>query len=127
MDFLHTSEDGKETWTRMSVAPFRPEKGQITGAVVVVQDIDQEKRAQQANLLLIAELQHRTRNLLAVVHALSAETLASSHSLDDDAARRSRLPADERAASTRQRAGCASIRYSQATVAAASAVISATS
>lgn len=70
----------------MSTAPFRAKTGEITGAVVVVQDIDQEKRAQQANLVLIAELQHRTRNLLAVVHALSEETLASSRSLDDFAA-----------------------------------------
>jgi len=59
-----------------------------------VQDIDQEKRAQQANLLLISELLHRTRNLLAVVDSLAAETAASCRTFEDFApAFRSRLAA----------------------------------
>ena len=55
LDFIHTSSDGKETWTRVSAAPFRSEGGQIAGAVVVVQDIDQEKRAERA----MRDRQHR--------------------------------------------------------------------
>jgi two-component system CheB/CheR fusion protein len=51
--------------------------------VTVAQDIDQQKRADQLNLLLIAELRHRTRNLLAVVNTISDETLAASGSLED--------------------------------------------
>jgi two-component sensor histidine kinase len=39
------------------------------------------KRSGETNLLLIAELQHRTRNLLSVVSLLSRETLASCGSL----------------------------------------------
>lgn len=49
----------------------------------VALDVTEHKRAEQANLLLIAELQHRTRNLLAVVNGIATETLAASHSLDD--------------------------------------------
>jgi two-component sensor histidine kinase len=41
------------------------------------------KRSEEINLLLIAELQHRTRNLLSVVSSLSKETLASCGSLSD--------------------------------------------
>ncbi len=41
------------------------------------------KRSEETNLLLIAELQHRTRNLLSVVSSLSKETLASCGSLSD--------------------------------------------
>jgi two-component sensor histidine kinase len=41
------------------------------------------KRSEETNLLLIAELQHRTRNLLSVVSLLSKETLASCGSLND--------------------------------------------
>ena len=83
IDFLHTSGAGQETWVRASATPFRDENGTITGAVMVVQDLDQQKRADQLNLLLIAELRHRTRNLLAVVEAISEETLGSSRSLED--------------------------------------------
>jgi two-component system CheB/CheR fusion protein len=53
----------------------------------VALDVTERKRAEQANLLLIAELQHRTRNLLAVVNGIAMDTLAASHSLDDFAAR----------------------------------------
>jgi two-component sensor histidine kinase len=83
IDFLHTSEAGQETWTRVSATPFRDGNNKITGAVMVLQDIDQQKRADQLNRLLIAELRHRTRNLLAVVNAISEETRASSRSLED--------------------------------------------
>jgi two-component sensor histidine kinase len=41
------------------------------------------KRSEETNRLLIAELQHRTRNLLSVVSSLSKETLASCGSLSD--------------------------------------------
>jgi two-component sensor histidine kinase len=49
----------------------------------VALDVTERKRAEQENLLLIAELQHRTRNLLAVVNSISTETLAASNSLAD--------------------------------------------
>ncbi len=49
----------------------------------VVLDISERKRAEQTNVMLIAELQHRTRNLLAVVDGLAEQTLASCDTLDD--------------------------------------------
>jgi two-component sensor histidine kinase len=86
IDFLHKSEDGKENWIRVSATPFRQETGQITGAVVVLQDIDNAKRTENALLALISELHHRTRNLLGLVKSLSDETLASCSSLGEYAA-----------------------------------------
>lgn len=49
----------------------------------VVLDISRRKRAEQTNVMLIAELQHRTRNLLAVVDGLAEQTLASCNTLAD--------------------------------------------
>ena len=46
-------------------------------------DISERKRAEHTNLMLIAELEHRTRNLLAVVDALAEQTLASCETLGD--------------------------------------------
>jgi PAS domain S-box-containing protein len=47
LDFIHTGEDGRDTWFRCSAAPFRDEGGGIVGAVLVLQDIDEEKRSEQ--------------------------------------------------------------------------------
>jgi PAS domain S-box-containing protein len=49
----------------------------------VVLDISERKHAEQTNVMLIGELQHRTRNLLAVVDGLAEQTLASCKTLDD--------------------------------------------
>jgi PAS domain S-box-containing protein len=59
------------------------EQGRVASFHGVVLDISERKRAEHTNLTLIAELQHRTRNLLAVVDGLAEQTLASCESLDD--------------------------------------------
>jgi PAS domain S-box-containing protein len=70
------------------------DKGRPVGFVGVALDVTERKRAEQANLLLISELLHRTRNLLAVVDSLATETMASCGSFEDFApAFRSRLSA----------------------------------
>ena len=83
VDFLHTADDGQKTWIRVTAVPFRNADGDIDGVVAILQNVDAEKRVEQAKELLIAELQHRTRNLLAVVSSLAEETIASSSSLAD--------------------------------------------
>ena len=59
------------------------ENGQVVSFHGVVLDISERKRAEHANLMLIAELEHRTRNLLAVVDSLAEQTLASCQSLEE--------------------------------------------
>jgi PAS domain S-box-containing protein len=59
------------------------DQGRVASFHGVVLDISERKRAEQTNLTLIAELQHRTRNLLAVVDGLAEQTLASCESLDE--------------------------------------------
>jgi PAS domain S-box-containing protein len=44
---MHTGDDGRGTWFRCSAAPFRDEAGEIVGAVLMLQDIDEEKRSEQ--------------------------------------------------------------------------------
>lgn len=47
LDLIHTADDGPETWIRCSAAPFRNETGEIVGGVSILQNVDQEKRAEQ--------------------------------------------------------------------------------
>ena len=86
IDFLRR-DDGIERWTRVSAVPLRDQKGLITGALVMLQDIDDERRAgeQRAELLarqraLEAEkaLRETETELARVLRALSLGELASS-------------------------------------------------
>jgi PAS domain S-box-containing protein len=47
LDFIHTADDGRETWIRVSATPFRDGVGRISGAVAILQNVDDEKRAEQ--------------------------------------------------------------------------------
>ncbi|MCC6586704.1 MAG: PAS domain S-box protein [Bryobacterales bacterium] len=48
VDFLYTGYDGNQRWTRLSASPFRDSTGEITGAVCVFEDVDTQKRTQEA-------------------------------------------------------------------------------
>lgn len=45
-EMLYTSADGKQIWTRVLSAPFRDQAGELSGVIVVVQDIDIQRRAE---------------------------------------------------------------------------------
>jgi two-component system CheB/CheR fusion protein len=70
----------------MRIRPYRTIHNVIDGVVFTFADITANKRAQRTREVLIDELQHRTRNLLAVVQSISDTTLAAAGSLADYAA-----------------------------------------
>jgi two-component system CheB/CheR fusion protein len=67
----------------MRVRPYRTIHNVVDGVVITFADITGNKRVQRAKELFIDELQHRTRNLLAVVQSISETTLAEAGSLAD--------------------------------------------
>ena len=60
---------------------------ELAGSISALQGIEKELREARVKNLLVAELQHRTRNLLAVVRSISDRTREASSSLDDYANR----------------------------------------
>jgi two-component sensor histidine kinase/putative methionine-R-sulfoxide reductase with GAF domain len=58
-----------DRWFRVSGIPMRGEAGAITAALIVLMDVDEEKRAAERQDLLTRELDHRAKNMLAVVQA----------------------------------------------------------
>ncbi len=56
--------------------------GLVEGFYSLAVDVTRRKRAEDAQQLLVAELQHRTRNLLAVVRSIAAKTLQDGSSLE---------------------------------------------
>ena len=64
------------------VAAYRENDHRIEGVVVTFIDVTTLTKSEIRQRVLISELQHRTRNLLAVVQSLAQQTLGKNGSLD---------------------------------------------
>jgi PAS domain S-box-containing protein len=79
--------------TRFLHVIYTPEKddsGTVTGWIASMLDIterkraeEEQKRAAEAEQILVRELQHRTNNLLAVIQSIAQKTLSGSAPLDE--------------------------------------------
>ncbi|MCA1537809.1 PAS domain S-box protein [Bradyrhizobium sp. NBAIM03] len=63
--------------------PLFDSGGRLIGAVNMLVDITERKRAEMAQTLLIDELNHRVKNTLAMVQSLAGQTARHTSSLDD--------------------------------------------
>lgn len=62
-EMLYTGADGKQIWTRVLSVPFRDEAGEFSGVIVVVQDIDEQRRAENRLDVLV-----RVSELIRTIH-----------------------------------------------------------
>src|SRR5664279_6496897 len=63
--------------------PLHDESGKLIGAVNMLVDITERKRAEEQQALLVRELHHRVRNTLATVQAIMGSTARSSDTIED--------------------------------------------
>jgi two-component sensor histidine kinase len=77
----YTRKDGSTAWLAVSATAVFDEEGHFRYSVRVIQDIDERKRHEQRQALLVRELHHRGRNTLAVVQALAGATARSATSM----------------------------------------------
>ena len=75
--------DGAVRWIRNTEFSIPDDVGRIASIGGVGQDVTTEKELIERQGVLVAELQHRTRNLLGVVRSISDRTAAGSTSLED--------------------------------------------
>jgi two-component system, chemotaxis family, CheB/CheR fusion protein len=80
---------GKDgSWYLARLKPYRTVEDKLDGVVVTFVDIGERRRTQDAlresesRMILVGELQHRTRNLIAVVMALADRTAVGASSLN---------------------------------------------
>ena len=66
----------------LRVTPYQNTHGVVDGAAVTFVDVTGLTRAETRLRVLVAELQHRTRNLLGVVQAIARQTIGKGGSLD---------------------------------------------
>lgn len=77
---IRRQSDGEYRWSCGDCVPLRDDSGRIVEWVGSVIDIDDLRRLKEAQGILVAELQHRTRNLVAVVRAIARQTAANASS-----------------------------------------------
>lgn len=77
LDFLHRGGPEGDRWRRVSGIPVYGKGEQPVAALVVIVDVDDEKRAVERQSLLTREVDHRAKNMLAVVQAALRLTRAT--------------------------------------------------
>ncbi|KAA3506236.1 PAS domain S-box protein [Agrobacterium vitis] len=66
----------------LAVSPIYGSDGTIIGAAKIARDITARKEAERAQHLLIGELNHRVKNVLATVAAIARQTFAGAQDID---------------------------------------------
>lgn len=95
VDF-RTEIDGQERWLRIGAAPVDG-TAEIEHAVVIVEDVTEAKEADEERELLLGELNHRVKNLFAVIRSLVSQGSGSPEVEDYKNALKGRLDALVRA------------------------------
>jgi two-component sensor histidine kinase/PAS domain-containing protein len=65
----------------LSAGPLLNDEKEPIGSVVTLTDITQRKRAEDRQTMLVAELNHRVKNILAIVNSIAGQTVRASSSL----------------------------------------------
>lgn len=74
---------GRKRSFYLMIEALRDEHGNVLGTTSVAVDISERKANEDQLRLLLRELTHRCKNLLAVIHAIARQTAARTRSVDD--------------------------------------------
>ena len=77
-DTQRRCKDGRLIHVSLTVSPIRNQDNVIVGVSKVARDITERKLAQETQTLLLRELNHRSKNLLAVADAIVRQTARST-------------------------------------------------
>jgi PAS domain S-box-containing protein len=77
--------DGTLVDVSLTVSPVRDTEGKVIGASKIVRDITERKRAREQQRLIVAEMKHRIRNILATAQAIATQTLPSASDQEREA------------------------------------------
>ncbi|MGK9167206.1 PAS domain S-box protein [Inquilinus limosus] len=95
---IRRRKDGSLVEISLTISPIRNRKGQIVGASKIARDITERKRAQERQVLLLREMNHRVKNLFALAGAIISLSARNARSPEDLAEQvRNRLSALARA------------------------------
>jgi PAS domain S-box-containing protein len=66
----------------LSAGPLLNDVKKSVGAIVTLTEITERKRAEEQQTVLVAELNHRVKNILAIVQSIAGQTSRTARSLD---------------------------------------------
>jgi two-component sensor histidine kinase/PAS domain-containing protein len=67
----------------LSAGPLIDDNKMPVGSIVTLTDMTERKRAEEQQTTLVAELNHRVKNILTIVQSVATQTVRSSGSLDN--------------------------------------------
>lgn len=74
-------KDGRLLDVMLTVSPVHDEHGKIIGASKIAHDISARKEAERLQRILMGELKHRVKNVIATVQAIARQTLGADDSM----------------------------------------------
>jgi PAS domain S-box-containing protein len=74
LDTIRKCKDGRLIHVSLTISPIRNQDNVIVGISKIARDITEDKLAQETQSLLLRELNHRSKNLLAVADAIVRQT-----------------------------------------------------
>jgi PAS domain S-box-containing protein len=72
-DTIRLRKDGREFPCSITVSPIHDNDGNIVGASKIVRDITEQTEREELVRLLLAEVNHRSKNMLALVQAIARQ------------------------------------------------------
>ena len=82
IDISRVTKGDRVVYVSLTISPMRDSQGVIIGASAVARDISTRKIAENQTKLLMAELDHRVKNILAVVSSVVTQTLRAGGTLE---------------------------------------------
>jgi PAS domain S-box-containing protein len=80
---VRVRKDGSLVDISLTVSPVANAAGRVVGASRIARDITERKQARARHELLTHEIQHRTKNLFAVVLAVVSRSFVGKHTVED--------------------------------------------
>jgi|GEM_PF-2051963 len=74
VELVNYRKDGSEFDVELEIVPVADEKGWFTHWVSIQRDMSERKAAEERNKLIMFEMNHRAKNLLAVVQSVAQQT-----------------------------------------------------
>lgn len=82
-DTIRRRKDGQLVNVSLTVSPIRNAAGEIVGASKIARDITARKAAEEKQRLLLTELSHRVKNMLASVQSIAQRSLTPDRSIEE--------------------------------------------